>query len=137
MQRPLEERRELFGQQLKAYREEQKEKESQGRRDARIYPRDMYMEFFAYWTEKNESGLMRFETRDYFDIARRLATWKSNLEKYNRQNQTVNPHGKPKSARSAKRLGYVDLEAAMADLARKQSGDGSEGPVEGDYELVE
>lgn len=36
-------------------------------------------EFFDYWTEINKTGkLMRFEKQTFFDISKRLATWKRN-----------------------------------------------------------
>lgn len=40
---------------------------------------EMLNKFFDYWTEKNENGTkMRFEKQETFELAKRLATWKSN-----------------------------------------------------------
>lgn len=40
------------------------------------YGSDMMGEFFSYWTETdNRTTKLRFEKQDFFDIAKRLATW--------------------------------------------------------------
>lgn len=40
------------------------------------YQKEMCLEFYAYWTEKNPAGKkMRFEMEKVFDIGRRLNTW--------------------------------------------------------------
>jgi len=52
------------------------------------YSRDMLLEFYDYWTEKNPSGRkMRFEKQKTFDIARRLSRWKQNDKKWNEKRQ--------------------------------------------------
>jgi hypothetical protein len=41
------------------------------------YPKETLRAFFNYWTERNKKGdRMRFEDEKFFDIARRLATWR-------------------------------------------------------------
>lgn len=40
------------------------------------YGRQLVRAFFDYWTEKNSSGYTRFEKQEFFEIKRRLATWK-------------------------------------------------------------
>jgi hypothetical protein len=41
------------------------------------YGKSMIDEFFAYWTETNQKGKMRFQAEKFFDLSRRLAYWKS------------------------------------------------------------
>ena len=48
------------------------------------YPREMLIEFYDYWTERNPNGLkMAFEkqrTKRAFHTGRRLATWFKNYK---------------------------------------------------------
>ena len=37
------------------------------------YDRDHIEQFFGFWSEANEAGVMLCETRDFFDVARRMA----------------------------------------------------------------
>lgn len=47
------------------------------------YDKETCLEFYGYWTEKNEKGkLMRFEMEKIFDIPRRLQTWLSKDKKW-------------------------------------------------------
>jgi hypothetical protein len=43
-------------------------------------PEALRKEFYAYWTEQNESGVLRFEKQPFFDHARRMDTWRRNAE---------------------------------------------------------
>jgi len=42
------------------------------------YDKNMLAEFKAYWTETDQKGKMRFQAQKFFDISKRLATWKRN-----------------------------------------------------------
>jgi hypothetical protein len=42
------------------------------------YDKNMLDEFKAYWTETDQKGRMRFQAQKFFDISKRLATWKRN-----------------------------------------------------------
>ena len=42
------------------------------------YDKNMLEEFKAYWTETDQKGKMRFQAQKFFDISKRLATWKRN-----------------------------------------------------------
>jgi hypothetical protein len=46
------------------------------------YEVGMISDFFDYWTEPDKKGKMRYEAEKYFDISRRLATWKRNQNKF-------------------------------------------------------
>ena len=46
------------------------------------YGKSMIDEFFAYWTETNQKGKMRFQAEKFFDISKRLATWQRNQTKF-------------------------------------------------------
>jgi len=54
-----------------------------------------YQNFYSYWTEKNSKGKERWELEKFFDISRRVTTWKNNQLKFN-QNQNGNSNNKPK-----------------------------------------
>ena len=42
-----------------------------------IYTREMVTAFYRYWTEINENGrLMRFEQEKFYELPKRLATWR-------------------------------------------------------------
>jgi hypothetical protein len=47
---------------------------------------DLLQRFIDYWTEKNQKGVMRFEKEKFFDITKRLATFKQNSLKWNKTN---------------------------------------------------
>ena len=53
-----------------------------------LYDFDMLDSFMSYWTEPNKSNntKMRYEEQKYFDIKRRLATWKRNNYGNNNKN---------------------------------------------------
>ena len=62
----LDERKNAFWQRLVPYIEKG------------LYPREMVTAFYQYWTELNESGRrMRFEQEKFYELPKRLATWKS------------------------------------------------------------
>ena len=43
------------------------------------FSKETCREFYNYWTEKSENGKkMRFEGQKFFDIKKRLTTWKRN-----------------------------------------------------------
>ena len=42
------------------------------------FGKDMCNAFFAYWTEKSKSGKMRFEGQKFFEVEKRLNTWREN-----------------------------------------------------------
>ena len=47
------------------------------------FGKDLLTDFFLYWTEETQKGLMRFETMKAFSLGRRLGTWSRNQEKMN------------------------------------------------------
>lgn len=60
------------------------------------YGKVMLNAFFKYWTEKNENGKkMRFESERFFEISKRLITWKNNEIKFNQNgsNKKLKPNG--------------------------------------------
>lgn len=48
--------------------------------DPQRLPEPLRKEFFAYWTEPNDKGVMRFELQPFFDHGRRMDTWRRNAE---------------------------------------------------------
>jgi hypothetical protein len=40
------------------------------------YAKSMIDQFYEYWTETDQKGKMRFQAQKFFDISKRLATWK-------------------------------------------------------------
>lgn len=40
------------------------------------YAKNMIDQFYEYWTETDQKGKMRFQAQKFFDISKRLATWK-------------------------------------------------------------
>ena len=53
------------------------------------YGKEMVRAFFDYWSEPNKSNSkMRYELERTWDIARRLATWASRDNQFNRKNGT-------------------------------------------------
>ena len=64
------------------------------------YPQTMLQKFCDYWTEKNKSGTkMRWELQQTFEIRKRLATWTSKDNEFNKTNNSVfdkylKPNGK-------------------------------------------
>lgn len=73
----LEERKENFYNSLFPYLEQ--------------YGKEILREFYEYWTESNHNGnKLRWEMEKTFEISKRLATWKKNETKWNRQSNTQN-----------------------------------------------
>lgn len=65
--------------------------------DAARLPAPLREGFYAYWTEPNKAGDMRFELQPFFDVARRMDTWRRNDEarpKGFKPNEPA-PHVKP------------------------------------------
>ena len=47
-----------------------------------LYSKSMLNAFFAYWTEADlKAGKIRKDSEKYFDMSRRLVTWKSREDK--------------------------------------------------------
>jgi len=45
------------------------------------YQKDMLNDFYNWWSElDSKSNKMRFEKQDFFEVGKRLATWKKRLE---------------------------------------------------------
>lgn len=45
-----------------------------------LHPMGLYNQFYAYWTEPTKNGKkIRYEGETYFDIAKRLATFRRNI----------------------------------------------------------
>ena len=61
-----------------------------------------YQNFYSYWTEPNQKGKERWELEKFFDISRRVTTWKNNQLKFN-QNQNGNSN-KTSKGTSADRI---------------------------------
>ena len=56
------------------------------------YKPELLREFYDYWTEHNDDGFkMRFEKESTFQISKRLATFKRNEAKFNKNSQDVKP----------------------------------------------
>lgn len=49
--------------------------------DPERLPTGMRAAFLAYWTEPSKSGKLRFECEKFFDVGRRMDTWRRNEEK--------------------------------------------------------
>ena len=49
--------------------------------DPERLPAGMRSAFLAYWTEPSKSGKLRFECEKFFDVGRRMDTWRRNEEK--------------------------------------------------------
>ena len=49
--------------------------------DPERLPKAMRGAFLAYWTEPSKSGKLRFECEKFFDVGRRMDTWRRNEEK--------------------------------------------------------
>jgi len=46
------------------------------------YSRDLLNSFYSYWTEENKKGKMRMQSQEFFDVSRRLATFKKNEKSF-------------------------------------------------------
>ena len=54
------------------------------------YPRELLVEFYDYWSEKNPNGRkMRFEKEKTFDISRRLKRWNKNQKNWNKKPESA------------------------------------------------
>jgi hypothetical protein len=49
-----------------------------------------YQNFYSYWTEPNQKGKERWELEKFFDISRRVTTWKNNQLKFNQNGNSNN-----------------------------------------------
>jgi len=67
------------------------------------YDKDMVRGFFNYWSQKNSSATkMKFEDEKFFEISKRIATWKNN--------------DKPKNVQFAKPIRESPLDFAKSSL---------------------
>lgn len=67
------------------------------------YDKDMVRAFFNYWSQKNSSATkMKFEDEKFFEISKRLTTWKNN--------------DKPKNVQFAKPIRESPLDFAKSSL---------------------
>lgn len=57
------------------------------------YTDEMYKSFLDYWTEENSKGKQRWEKQEFFELGKRLATWKAKQDTF--QNKFSTPQ-KPK-----------------------------------------
>ena len=72
------------------------------------YDKQTLRNFFDYWSEKTPGGeKMKFELEKTFEVAKRLATWKRNNSKYER------------NAKSTNNTEWVKRQAAVADLGEE------------------
>jgi len=63
------------------------------------YDKQMLADFQAYWTETDQKGKMRFEAEKFFDISRRLATWKRNQSSFGKNQNSQNTFVPPAPVR--------------------------------------
>jgi len=65
--------------------------------DPERLPKAMRAAFLAYWTEPSKSGKLRFECEKFFDVGRRMDTWRRNEEKRSERftPNTPSPTAKP------------------------------------------
>jgi hypothetical protein len=69
------------------------------------YSKEMLRAFFNHWSQKNKKGKMKFEGEKFFEVGKRLATWKLNEAKFSKpsfeaKTETIKPkisHGKASS----------------------------------------
>jgi hypothetical protein len=52
-----------------------------------------YQNFYSYWTEPNQKGKERWELEKFFDISRRVTTWKNNQLKFNQNGNSNTTKG--------------------------------------------
>jgi len=45
-------------------------------------PKEELRKFVRYWTETSKQGIERWKTEKFFDVARRIKTWRNNYEKH-------------------------------------------------------
>lgn len=84
------------------------------------YGREMVRAFFDYWSEPNKShSKMRFELEKTWDVSRRLGTWASKDNTFNRGNNGTNrqPNSTPQSR--AEDAAAIIARLAAEDDARK------------------
>jgi hypothetical protein len=48
------------------------------------YTKEMLSAFFNHWSQKDKKGKMKFESERFFEIGKRLATWKANESKFSK-----------------------------------------------------
>lgn len=77
--------------------------------------------FFAYWTETNAKGKMRFEWEKVFEHGRRMDTWMANANK-RKDGGLFNGNG-------STTYGKAEAEAEMAAIREKNGRDPQWGPV--------
>lgn len=105
---PLEEKKEktpptpprLTAEQKAAAKAEKKEKDKNdfGKKLVPFmneYGKEMIRAFFDYWTEASQTGKMRFQDQRFFEVGKRLATWKRKDEQYKEKNNRSATTGLP------------------------------------------
>jgi hypothetical protein len=60
------------------------------------YSKEMLRAFFNHWSQKNKKGKMKFEGEKFFEVGKRLATWKLNEAKFSKpsfeaKTETIKP----------------------------------------------
>lgn len=84
------------------------------------YPKDMIRAFFDYWSEMNKSCTkMRFEQQPTWEVAKRLATWASRNNQFNRDNGTNRKNYPTSEQRAADAASIIARLAAEDDAAGK------------------
>lgn len=74
------------------------------------YGRDLCNEFYFYWTEPNKSGKrMRFEAETFFEMGRRLGTWRKNVKEKYDKNLLRPGQSSPEYKKVAMRDGSIKL----------------------------
>lgn len=63
--------------------------------DPERLPTGMRAAFLAYWTEPSKSGKLRWECEKFFDVGRRMDTWRRNEEKRAERFAPASPTAKP------------------------------------------
>lgn len=84
------------------------------------YEKDMIRAFFDYWSEMNKSCTkMRFEQQPTWEVAKRLATWASRNNQFNRDNGTNRKNYPTSEQRAADAASIIARLAAEDDAAGK------------------
>ena len=63
--------------------------------DPERLPKSQHKPFFDYWTESDGNGKMRFQSERFFDVARRMGTWKRNDFGTKPAQPAISPTAKP------------------------------------------
>jgi DNA-binding Lrp family transcriptional regulator len=58
-------------------------------------PLESVKEFYNHFIERSKSGVMRFQAQTFFEIPKRLATWKRQSTRWGNNQKPVNPNVRP------------------------------------------